>query len=98
MSEELAKERKIKHGDRVQVISSRGQIKAYALVTSRFKPFDIVDADGTKKKVHEIGIPWHFGYMGIATGDSCNILTPHAGDANTNIPEFKAFLCDVKKV
>jgi formate dehydrogenase major subunit len=98
MSEELAKERKIKHGDKVQVISSKGSIKAYALVTSRFKPFNIVDADGTKKKVHEVGIPWHFGYMGIVTGDSCNILTPHAGDANTNIPEFKAFLCDVKKV
>ncbi len=98
MSEELAKERKIKHGDRVQVSSSKGSIKAYALVTSRFKPFNIVDSDGTKKKVHEIGIPWHFGYMGIATGDSCNILTPHAGDANTNIPEFKAFLCEVKKV
>jgi formate dehydrogenase major subunit len=25
------------------------------------------------------------------------MLTPNVGDANTMIPEFKAFLCDVKR-
>jgi len=34
----------------------------------------------------------------ISTGDSANILTPHVGDANTMIPEFKAFLVNVRKV
>lgn len=97
MSEELAKAKGIKHGERVSMISARGKVTGYALVTARFKPFAITDADGTKKVVHEIGVPWHFGYMGIATGDSCNILTPHAGDANTNIPEYKAFLCNLEK-
>jgi formate dehydrogenase major subunit len=39
----------------------------------------------------------NFGYQGLATGDSANLLTPHVGDANTTIPEYKAFLCDVSK-
>ena len=25
------------------------------------------------------------------------MLTPHVGDANTQIPEYKAFLCNVRK-
>ena len=50
-----------------------------------------------KKTVHLIGVIWHFGYGGLATGGSANVLTPHVGDANTMIPEYKAFLCDVKK-
>jgi len=41
-------------------------------------------------------MPWHLGYMGLAKGDSANMLTPNIGDANTTIPEYKAFLCDVK--
>ena len=42
-------------------------------------------------------MPWHFGYAGLATGDSANLLTPSVGCANTNIPEFKAFLCNIEK-
>ena len=49
------------------------------------------------KTVHQIGMPWHFGFKGIATGGTANRLTPHIGDANTNIPEYKAFLCDVRR-
>ena len=42
-------------------------------------------------------MPWHFGYAGLATGDSGNVLTPTVGCANTGIPEFKAFLCSIEK-
>lgn len=93
LSEELAAEKGISHGDRVKVTSARGKLEAYALVTKRFKPF-VVDG----KKVHELGMPWHFGYAGIATGDSANVLTPHVGDANTTIPEYKAFLCNIERI
>jgi formate dehydrogenase-N alpha subunit len=92
MSEELAKEKGIKNKDEVIVSSARGEIKAYAMVTKRFKPHKI---DG--KNVHQIGMPWHFGYKGIATGETANRLTPHIGDANTTIPEYKAFLCNVRR-
>ncbi len=92
MSEELAAEKGIKGGDRVIVESARGQVEGIAIVTKRFRPFNI-----NGQTVHEIGVPWHWGYSGIATGDSANVLTPHIGDANTMIPEYKAFLCDVRK-
>jgi formate dehydrogenase major subunit len=63
-----------------------------AIVTKRFKPMNIMG-----NTVHQIGIPWHWGFSGLCQGDSANVLTPHVGDANTMIPEFKAFLVRVKK-
>jgi len=41
-------------------------------------------------------MPWHWGYCGLSTGDSANTLTPHVGDVNTRIPEFKAFLVNIR--
>jgi len=92
MSVELADLKGLENGDRVIISTARGEMEAYVLVTRRFEPFLI---DG--KVLHEIGIIWHFGYSGLARGDSANILTAHIGDANTMIPEYKAFLCNVRK-
>jgi formate dehydrogenase major subunit len=47
--------------------------------------------------VHQVGMPWHFGWQGLATGDIANDLTAHVGDGNTMIPEYKVFLVDVRK-
>ena len=92
MSEELAGELGIENAELVTVESIRGSIQGVTIITKRFKPFTILG-----KTVHQIGIPWHWGYSGLCTGDSANILSPHVGDANTMIPEFKAFLVRVKK-
>ncbi len=92
MGEELAAEKDISSGDRVIVSSARGEIAAVAVVTKRFRPLNIA-----QKIIHQIGVIWHFGYSGMATGDSGNILTPHVGDANTAIPEYKTFLCNVRR-
>ena len=92
MSKELAKEKGIQNGDQVKIRSARGEIQAVAIVTARFKPFQV---EG--KTVHQIGMPWHFGWGGLAKGAIANDLTPHVGDGNTTIPEYKAFLVDVKK-
>jgi len=92
MSPDLAQSKGVDTGDWVRVTTKRGQLRARVLVTRRFEPFFIGG-----KLVHQIGIPWHWGYNGLATGDSANLLTPHVGDANTMIPEFKAFLCQVEK-
>jgi formate dehydrogenase major subunit len=92
MSEELAQEKGIANGEKVVVESARGSVKMVAVVTKRFKPFQM-----NGKVVHEIGMPWHWGYTGLSTGDSANQLTPHVGDANTMIPEYKAFLVNVRK-
>ena len=92
ISETLAHAIGVESGDMVTVSSARGSIDAYALVTDRIKPLSI---NGSTVEV--VGLPWHFGYKGIATGDSANCLTPHVGDPNTNIPEYKAFLVNIVK-
>jgi len=93
IGEELAKEKGIAQGDKVRVWSKRGEIRAAAVVTKRLKALDV---DG--KKVHQIGIPIHWGFKGEARpGYLANTLTPFVGDANTNTPEFKAFLVNVVK-
>jgi formate dehydrogenase major subunit len=92
MSEELAAEKGIANGDKVIVESARGKMNIVAVVTKRFKPFQM-----NGRKVHQVGVIWHWGYVGLSTGDSANVLTPHVGDANTMIPEFKAFLVNVRK-
>jgi formate dehydrogenase-N alpha subunit len=88
----LAQREGIKNGDRVIVSSARGSIEVYALVTERFQPFLI---DG--RMIDEIGLPWHWGYAGIVPGDIANDLTASVGDANSQIPETKAFLCNIKR-
>lgn len=92
MSKDLASRKGIRNGDKVVVTSARGEITAVAIVTDRVQPM-VVDG----KKVDLVGMPWHFGWAGIATGDVVNDLTPHVGDPNTMIPEYKAFLVDIRK-
>ncbi len=92
MSKSLAKKKGIKNGDKIKVWNLRGEIESYALVTDRFQPFKL-----NGKVVDQIGLTWHFGYIGVGKGDSANCLTMHAGDANTLIPEFKAFLVNLRK-
>ena len=94
MSEELAKLKGIKNGERVMVSSARGSLECTAIVTKRFKPFKIAG-----KTVHEVGVPWHYGWRWPESGteESANLLTPPTGDANTRIPETKAFMVNVTK-
>jgi formate dehydrogenase major subunit len=95
MSEELADLKGIKNGDKCLVKSARGEVKAVAMVTKRFQAFDIAGAG----RVHQVGIPWCFGWTAPPNGgDSANLLTPSIGDANTMIPESKAFMVNVEKL
>jgi formate dehydrogenase major subunit len=92
---ELAKEKGIKTGDHVRVSSKRGKLEVRAVVTSRLGSLMI---DG--KKVYQIGIPIHWGFVGINTGQHwlANALTPFVGDASARTPEFKAFLVNIEKL
>jgi formate dehydrogenase major subunit len=93
ISPELAEEKGIATGDTVEVNTARGKVNAKALITQRFRPFQMGN-----RTVHQVGIPWHWGFQGVATGDIVNLITPNVGDANTTIQESKAFLCDIAKV
>jgi formate dehydrogenase major subunit len=97
ISHELARELNIENGERITVATPRGKVHVTAMVTHRLKPFMI---DG--KKVHQIGVPWHWGFKGIdglpgSKGDITNDLAATVGDPNVFIQETKAFLCNVKK-
>ena len=93
IGEALAKEIGIATGEPVKVSSKRGFIKAVAMVTKRIRPMAV---DG--KVIHTVGVPIHWGFMGVAKpGFLANTLTPSVGDANSQTPEFKAFLVKVEK-
>ena len=92
ISPELAQEKGIKNLDWCKISSPRAQIRAKALVTRRMRPFTI---DG--KVIHQVGMPWHWGYEGLSTGDVVNELTSLVGDPNVSIHEGKAFVCNVEK-
>jgi formate dehydrogenase major subunit len=93
IGDELAKEKGIANGQMIKVRSNRGEIKAVAVVTRRIKALDV-----NGKKVHTVGIPIHWGFVGVAkNGFISNTLTPYVGDANSQTPEFKAFLVNIEK-
>ncbi len=94
IGETLAAKKGIQHGDTVKVSSNRGYIKAKAVVTKRIRTLQV-----NGQEVDTIGIPIHWGFEGVAKkGFLANTLTPFVGDANTQTPEFKAFLVNVEKV
>jgi formate dehydrogenase-N alpha subunit len=93
ISEVLAKEKGIKNGDMVKVRSNRGEIKAAAVVTARMATLTCAG-----KTVHTVGIPIHWGFVGVTNdGFLANTLTPYVADANSQTPEFKAFLVNLEK-
>jgi hypothetical protein len=77
----------------VQFGSARGEVEAVGIVTHRFKPFNLNGGP-----VHQVGMPWHYGWQGLAEGATANDITPQVCDGNTAIPEYKAFLVDIGKV
>ncbi len=83
----------IKNGDRVAVSTARGEIELVACVTPRIRPLLIAG-----REYELVGMPWHWGFTGMSKGAVANDITPHVGDANTGIPEYKAFLCNVRRV
>jgi formate dehydrogenase major subunit len=94
IGEALAREKNIEQGGWVKVSSKRGEVICKAFVTKRIKPM-MVD----NKPTHVIGCPIHWGFTGLAhKGYGANTLTPFVGDANTNTPEFKAFLLNIERV
>lgn len=94
IGEELAQEKGIKHGEKVRVRSKRGELIAACVVTKRMTGLDV---DG--QRIHQVGIPIHWGFKGVTQdGYIANSLTPFVGDANSQTPEFKAFLVNIEKV
>ncbi len=91
LSHELAEEKGIEHGGWMVVWSSRAAIEARAMVTGRMVPLQV---DG--KPLHQIGVPFHWGFSGETTGSIANDLTAIISDPNVSMHDAKAFTVNVR--
>jgi formate dehydrogenase major subunit len=80
----------IQPGEFVTVVTLRGAIEAHALVTPRVQTLEI---DG--KTVYQVGVPFHWGYSGLAKGDIGNDLIAISEEPNVRIMESKGLLCNL---
>ncbi len=90
VSPELAEELGLENGGWATITTARAQIEARVLVTPRMRPLRI---DG--RTVHQVGLPYHWGYRGNVTGDVVNDLLVISEEPNVRIMETKALTCDV---
>jgi formate dehydrogenase major subunit len=91
ISPELAAERTIRHGDWVIISTPRGEIEARAMVTRRMRPLHF-----GRRVVHQIGLPFHWGFQGKSTGSITNDLAHMVLEPNVSIEEAKAFTCNIR--
>jgi formate dehydrogenase major subunit len=91
LSPELAAERGIIHGGWLTVSSARGRIEARAMVTHRMRPL-LVDG----RVIHQIGLPFHWGFAGQVVGGNANDLTSLVAEQNVSMHEGKSFACQVE--
>jgi formate dehydrogenase major subunit len=91
VSPQLAAERGLEHAGWATVVTARNAVEARVMVTERVKPLEIQG-----RTMHLVGAPYHWGGVGIVTGDSANELLPLVLDNNVHINEYKAATCDIR--
>ena len=91
VSPELAAERGLEHRGWATIVTARTAVEARVLVTDRMIPL-IVDG----RRLHQVGLPYHWGTSGLSTGDSANDLIGLSLDPNVHIQETKAFAVDIR--
>ncbi|MFL5893944.1 MAG: molybdopterin dinucleotide binding domain-containing protein, partial [Thermoleophilaceae bacterium] len=80
---QLAQERGLEHLGWATISTSRTAIEAKVMVTPRIKP-------------GHVGLPYHWGWRGIAKGDVVNDLLSVVMDPNVHIQEAKAATCNIR--
>ena len=91
ISPELAAELGLRHGDWAVVSTARASVEARVLITRRMRPLWIGG-----KRVHQVGLPYHWGYKGLVKGDIANDLVAISEEPNVRIMEAKATVCSVR--
>jgi formate dehydrogenase major subunit len=92
ISPELAHEAGITNGDVIKIATARAEIEARALVTGRMPSLNVQG-----RRVHQVGLPYHFGGNGLVTGDVVNDLLAISEEPNVRIMEAKALTCNVQR-
>jgi formate dehydrogenase major subunit len=91
VSPELAAERGLEHLGWATIVTARAAVEARVLVTERMVTLTV---DG--RRLHQVGLPYHWGGNGLSSGDSANDLIGMSLDPNVHIQEDKAFACDIR--
>jgi formate dehydrogenase major subunit len=90
MPASLATKLGIKTGDWAKVSSARGELVVKAVVTRRMQPLRIAG-----QEVPMVWMPYNWGFKGLSTGPSVNVLTIDALDPGAGTQETKACLVNV---
>ena len=90
--EKLAKHLGIQTGDMTEVSSARGAVTVKAVVTKRMRTLQI-----NGKEVTIVWMPYNWGFKGLSTGPSTNVLTIDAVDPGAGTQETKACLVNVAR-
>ena len=90
ISPELAEEIGLRHGNWATISTPRASVNARVLITRRMRPVWIAG-----RRVHQVGVPYHWGYKGIIKGDIANDLVAISEEPNVRIMEAKAMVCNV---
>ncbi len=88
----LAQEKGLVTGDWATLTTARGELEMRVLVTERIAPLRV---DGNV--IHQIGLPYHWSFKGIVTGDTVNNMTALTEEPNVHIHEAKVFTGNLRK-
>ncbi len=91
VSPELADEAGLCHGGWARIATPRAVIEARVLVTQRMVPLWV---EG--RTIHQVGLPYHWGFNGLVKGDVTNDLLAISEEPNVRIMETKALVCDIE--
>ncbi len=91
VSPELAAEIGLEHGGWATISTPRAIVEARVLITPRMTPLWV-----NGQTVHQVGLPYHWGYKGLVTGDITNDLLVISEEPNVRIMETKALICNIE--
>jgi formate dehydrogenase major subunit len=91
VSPELAAEVGLHHGGWATITTPRAVLQAKVLVTRRMRPIWI-----NGQRLHQVGLPYHWGYRGRVKGDVVNDLLVISEEPNVRIMETKALVCNIQ--
>ncbi len=90
VSPELAANSELQHGHFATILTPRGIIEARVLVTPRMATLTVAG-----RRIHQVGLPYHWGWKGLSKGDSPNDLLAISEEPNVRIMETKALVCNI---
>jgi formate dehydrogenase major subunit len=90
ISPEMAALVNLSHGDYATIMTPRGIIECRVMVTPRMMPIEI-----NGRKLHTVGLPYHWGSNGLVKGDIVNDLLAISEEPNVRIMETKGLVCNI---